>query len=629
MDQCIPLCQSKRKSNVPWITKDLIKQCRKKKSLYNKVRKSANPFLWEKYRKLNNAVKRECNQARWTYINNLASDLNFSVDSKPFWDYVKRKRNGTNNLVSLNVGDEVLTDDSSIASSLNSYFSSVFTTEDLANMPSLEPTACEKLDVTVIPKLWGNKVVIVVVVVVVVDVISCTSGEVMKYLKSLKPNKSPGPDCISPVILRSCASELAPLISYLVNEPFQFGHLPDDWRSADIVPLHKKGSKHLRENYRPISLTSIVFKISEKIVRNKITSFWQNQVVINKNQFGFLQGRSTTTQLLSTIHDFAKSRNSSYATDVIFLDLAKAFDSVPHERLLIKLRSLGLEENLLNWLRHFLTCRKQRVVVRGTFSEWAPVVSGTPQGAILGPILLVPYINNIADCVSSDIKLFSDDTKIYTELCNLTSDIQMLQSDLDSLGYWANTWQLRYNEEKCEAMRITHSRDNLSTDYSLGTTLKDVKSVKDLGVVISKDLSWSQHISTIVNKAKQVLGLIRRTVGTANTSTFSLLYKSLVRPLLEYAVPVWNPYLVKDIHAIENVQRCASRLALRQKRGDMPYEERCNILTWPLLSTRRTYFSLVECYKIVFGLSLLDFKEFFEFATVHSTRANHSYKLFS
>ena len=179
-----------------------------------------------------------------------------------------------------------------------------------------------------------------------------------------------------------------------------------------------------------------------------------------------------------------------------------------------------------------------------------------------------------------------------------------------------------------EAVCITYSRDNSSTDYTLGTTFKDVKSFKDLGVEISKDLSWSQHISTIVNKANQVLGLIRRTVGTANTSTFSLLYNSLVRPLLEYAVPVWNPYLVKDIHAIENVQRRASRLALRQKRGDMPYEERCNILNWPLLSTRRTYFSLVECYKIVFGLSHLDFQKFFEFAKVHSTRANHSYKLF-
>lgn len=203
----------------------------------------------------------------------------------------------------------------------------------------------------------------------------------------------------------------------------------------------------------------------------------------------------------------------------------------------------------------------------------------------------------------------------------------MLQSDLDSLGHGANTWQLRFNEEKCEAMCITHSRDNSCTDYTLSTTLKDIKSFKDLGVEISKDLPWSQHISTIVNKANQVLGLIRRTVGTANTCTFSPRYKSLVRQL-EYAVPVWNPYLIKGFHAIENVQHRASRLALPQKRGELPYKERCNILNWPILPTCTTYFSLVECYKIVFGLSHLNFQEFSEFATVHSTRANHSYKLF-
>ena len=152
--------------------------------------------------------------------------------------------------------------------------------------------------------------------------------------------------------------------------------------------------------------------------------------------------------------------------------------------------------------------------------------------------------------------------------------------------------EARFNEEKCEAMRITHSRDKSTTNYKLGTALKDVKSFKDLGIIISKDLTWSEHISTMVNKANQVLGLIRRSVGTANTTTFSLLYKTLVRPLLEYAAPVWNPYLVKDIHAIESVQRRASRLALRQKRGDMSYEERCDTLHWLSLSSRRTYSSL-------------------------------------
>ena len=227
------------------------------------------------------------------------------------------------------------------------------------------------------------------------------------------------------------------------------------------------------------------------------------------------------TQLLSTFHDFARPRNSSVATDVIFLDLAKAFDSVPHEHLLIKLYSLGIDSKLLNWLRHFLTCRKRRVVVRGTFSDWAPVTSGTPQGTILGPILFLSYINDIVDSVSSKIQLFADDTKIYRELCNPSLDKQYFQTDLNNLGKWAKKWQLHFNEGKCEAMQITHSRDKSNTNYKLGMVLKDVKSFKDLGITISKDLTWSEHISTIVNKANQVLGLIRQTVGTANTTTFS------------------------------------------------------------------------------------------------------------
>ena len=159
------------------------------------------------------------------------------------------------------------------------------------------------------------------------------------------------------------------------------------------------------------------------------------------------------TQLLSTFYDFARSRNSPVATDVVFLDLAKAFDSVPHERLLFKLYSLGIESKLLNWLRHFLTCRKQRAVVRGTFSDWAPVLSGTPQGNILGPILFLSYIYDIVDRFSSKIQLFADDTKIYRELRNPSLDEQYLQTDLNNLGKWAkngNFVLMRESVKQCE-----------------------------------------------------------------------------------------------------------------------------------------------------------------------------------
>ena len=599
VDVCIPKINAKKKSNAPWITRELILLCRMKKSLYKKAKRTQNDNIWAKYRQMNNTIKRKCNEARWNFLNNLASQLVEDENPKPFWNYVKSKRKGTNNLVSLKVGDSILTDDYSIACSMNSYFSSVFTLEHYDNFPTLDCVVDTKL-----------------------ESIQCSTAEVLKYLQNLNANKSPGPDHIPARILKICAAELAPSISRMLNISFSTGQVPDDWKIADISPIFKKGSKQSRENYRPISLTGIVCKIGEKIVRDRVLHFWQNINLLNANQFAYLKGRSTVAQLLTTIHDWAGSRNCNTPTDVIFLDLAKAFDSVPHERLLLKLYKNGIDGCLLDWIRHYLTGRKQRVLIRGTCSEWSPVTSGTPQGTVLGPILFLLYINDITDCITSKVKIYADDTKIYRVITDPTADIPALQSDLNNLTHWANTWQLRFNTDKCEGMRVTHSRDKSSTSYTLGTTqLKDVTNFKDLGVTVTRNLSWSEHVHITVNKANKILGTIKRTVGTANVVIFSKLYMSLVRPILEYATPVWCPYLVKDIHAIEQVQRRASRLALRQKKGDMSYEDRCTLLGWPKLSLRREYISLIECYKIVFGLSHLQFDDFFE---KNQTKVNKS-----
>ena len=233
---------------------------------------------------------------------------------------------------------------------------------------------------------------------------------------------------------------------------------------------------------------------------------------------------------------------------------------------------------------------KQRVVIRGSCSDWSYVTSGTPQGIILGPLLFLLHINDTTEFISSTVKLYAEDTKIYREIKDPITDCQLLQDDLNNLCDWALKWQLRFNADKCESMRITHSRDKSETNYFLEKSLKDLDNFKDLGVTITRGLSWGNHISIIVTKANKILGSIKRSVGTANANVFSMLYKSLVQPILEYAAPVWCPYLVKDIHALENVQRRASRLALDQRKGDMSYEDRCKLLKWPTLSDRRTFF---------------------------------------
>ena len=196
--------------------------------------------------------------------------------------------------------------------------------------------------------------------------------------------------------------------------------------------------------------------------------------------------------------------------------------------------------------------------------------------------------------------MFADDNKVYRELSNIAKDSEALQLDVDQLLSWASKWQLRFNPDKCEVLRITHKRDFSLPTYLLGTSLKSVKHVKDLGIMVSSDLSWSEQVNVNVNEANKLLGLVHRTVGSSNPSAFSMLYKSLMRPVLEYAAPEWNPYLVQDVLALERVQRRASRLALGQKRAEMDYEDRLGMLKWPTLETRRLFLSLVECYKIVF-----------------------------
>jgi hypothetical protein len=318
-------------------------------------------------------------------------------------------------LISLKVGESVLTDDQGIADSMNSYFSSVFTVENYDNIPVLDYIVDERL-----------------------ENIRCSVDEVGKLLLNLKVEKSPGPDNIPAHILKVCATELAPSISLLLNKSFSMGMLPIEWKTANITPIFKKGSKNSRENYRQISLTGIICKIGEKVVQSRVLDFWYRMNILCENQFAYLKGKSTVTQLVSTVDDWVRSRNSGMPTDVIFLDLAKAFkstvtqlvstvddwvrcrnsgvptdvifldlakafDSVPHERLILKLRSYGIEGSLLSWFRHFITGRKQRVVIRGTFLEWSPVSSGTPQGTILGPILFLIYINDITDCILSKV----------------------------------------------------------------------------------------------------------------------------------------------------------------------------------------------------------------------------------
>jgi hypothetical protein len=307
-------------------------------------------------------------------------------------------------------------------------------------------------------------------------------------------------------------------------------------------------------NYFSSVFTEAVF--AEKIVQDRCVKFWLDRHIFCEHQFGFQPNKSTLSQLLLCFNDWAKSRDEPTPTDdtdVVIMDFCKAFDSVSHERLLYKLKQHGIGGALLDWFRYFLTDRYQRVIVRGSQSNWSPVKSGVPQGTILGPILFLIYINDLPSEIQSSTKLFADDTKIYRKLVDKVADTSILQSDLDRMRNWTENWQLNFNFEKCEVMRITHSKDLSLPEYYLSDKKLEVTDkFKDLGIMMTHNLAWSSHVHNITSKANRMLGLVKRAVGSSNLATFTLLYKALIRPILEYFAPVWSPHLSKDIKALRS-----------------------------------------------------------------------------
>jgi hypothetical protein len=338
----------------------------------------------------------------------------------------------------------------------------------------------------------------------------------------------------------------------------------------------------------------------EGIVRDAVII--QMESFIAPQQHGFLSGRSCTTQLLDTLEHWTKMLDEGLAIDVVYLDFAKAFDSVPHRRLLAKLDSYGIRGKVLRWIAHFLIGRKQRVMINGTASEWGEVLSGVPQGSVLGPVLFICFINDMPEEVQSLIRIFADDTKIFAKV--MTDDDQRkLQEDINALKSWSDRWQMKFNAGKCSVMHLGYHNSN--REYQMGdeaskTTLKETKCEKDLGVHVDPSLQFSQHCAKAASRANQLVGLIKRSFCYLDKDMMTKLIKGLVRPVLEYGNAAWSPLFKKDANAIEKVQRRATRLvpALRE----LEYEDRLRAMKLPSLAYRRLRGDMIDCYKFTHGL---------------------------
>ena len=276
---------------------------------------------------------------------------------------------------------------------------------------------------------------------------------IKKKLTTLNTSKSPGPDNLHSRVLKEVAQSIAKPIQQLFSLTMNKGSLPLIWKRANVSPIFKKGKKQLASNYRPVSLTCILCKVQESIIRDDLIAHMNANGLISKRQFGFLSGRSIILQLLHVVDEWTDILDAGGTIDVCYMDFMKAFDKVPHRRLIIKLHNHGIQGKLFDWIRSFLEHRQQRVVINRQYSTWSNVTSGIPQGSVLGLLLFVIYINDLPDTVLSQVFLFADDTKMYRQIQD-ASDRHTFQEDISKLQEWADKWLLRFHPDKCNLMTI-------------------------------------------------------------------------------------------------------------------------------------------------------------------------------
>lgn len=569
-----------------------------------KIRKLLNikAHRWRIYKHLKTAdslqkFKLSASECRSAIYNLHVERENLIIDSEnvgKFFNYANRKFSCKSSVGPLKTSDGSLTTDPVRKSELlQSVFSSAFTHDNRLLPP------CSRSNTNNVNKL---------------NTIIFTPTLIKRVIRRINGKAKGGPDDIPPLFFKQCCNQLASPLAFIFNQSMNHCYLPPVWLRAFITPIFKKGDNTEPSNYRPIALTCTMCKIMETVIKDQLLDFLVNKNLISKHQHGFMRNRSTTTNLLECTHDWIVGLANCSNIDVIYIDFSKAFDSIVFSKLLVKLEQCGLEGNLINWISAFLHGRTQRVVLENCFSSVADVISGVPQGSVLGPILFLVFINDVVStcCSNTTVKMFADDLKLYS-IYNSADGISNLQQSLDQLVTWSNMWQLKINISKCHVLSIrSKSKTNTSNQYLLdGVLLKNVSSATDLGVNIDTNLSFKLHISTLITKALQRVGIFFRGFSSRRLDIVRKTFTTYIRPLLEYNSIVWNPSHKYLIDKLENVQRqFTKRIA---SLSHLTYHERLSVLELEPLELRRLRFDLIQYYKIFNNLTCLNHTDFFRY----------------
>ena len=510
----IPSKTVRSKRSLPWITKDIRKLINKRDKLYHKLKhKNSSPNSNDKFKTIKSLIKTKIKQAHNKYLESIlgtACDENSENSSqnrsttKKLYSLIKNSKQDSQNVSQLkdpNTG-VLKSNNRDKANLLNNQFFSAFSPR---NPLSLKQT-CTQLLQKAHPSSYCRYPQMP-------DIVIHPNG-ILKLLSNLKPDKAAGPDCIKPLVLKELRNEIAEIVFVIFQKSLSTGKIPMDWTRAFVSPIFKKGDSSDSANYRPISLTCILCKTLEHIIASNVSDHLSKHDILFDLQHGFREKRSCETQLIQLTDELTRNTSTGNQTDLILLDFSKAFDKVNHRKLIFKLQEYGICPQVLKWSEAFLCNRKQTVVLDGEFSKEVPVTSGVPQGSVLGPLYFLIYINDLPSNITSQVRLFADDTAVYLTI-NSPEDTKTLQEDLHKLEIWEAEWDMEFNPTKCQVLHISKSKTKLMSQYTLhGQILESTTSAKYLGVDITSDLNWNSHISRITTNANKTLGFIKRNIVT-------------------------------------------------------------------------------------------------------------------
>ena len=432
--------------------------------------------------------------------------------------------------------------------------------------------------------------------------IEFTIDDVIKAVEQLKENSASGPDGWSATFMKKCKIALAVPLSIIWRQSLDTGEIPKVLKTANITPLYKGGAKNDPKNYRPVALTSHIIKCFERILREKITEFLERNCLYNVNQHGFRSGRSCLSQLLDHQQSIIEALCQDKSIDVVYTDFAKAFDKCDHGVLAHKLKTTGITGKVGLWIYNFLANRTQTVVVQGAKSKISRVTSSVPQGTVLAPLLFNILISDIDKNVKhSTVLSFADDTKI-TKIIDEEDDVDKLQEDIQQLFKWAEENNMVFNENKFQLLRYgrKYSEQN-KYKTSNGKEIAATAKARDLGVIMENSGEFESHWQTKLGVCRRIMGMIWRSFKTRDSKIMVTLWKSLIRPILEYCSVLTSPFQKRQINDIEALQRTfTARIA---EMAHLNYWNRLKKLNLYSLERRRERYAIIYVYKILEGLS--------------------------